>query len=111
MPPRSQTLPTFGTVFEIEFPLTAAVWAGLSAVGLFFPPASAVLVEGCSAVPTLQERLALFDPEKRNEEQAEVLVGSFRIKGESAAIRALPRLSVQSGRSRSDTGDKEEKHL
>jgi hypothetical protein len=111
MTPRSQSPSTFGTIIEIEFPLATAEWAGLSAESLTSRPAGAVLVIGRPAVPTAQKRLTFFDSDKRNEEQAEVLVGPFRIKSEPAAIRALPRLSVQSGHSRSDTANKKEEHL
>lgn len=107
----SKTLPALGAVLEIPFPLASAVRAGPSAESLTLLPASAVLVIGRPAVPTTQERFSLFDRKKRNEEQAEVLVCSFEIKGGAAAIRALPLRPVQNFCPRPDAADKEEKHL
>ena len=76
---------------------------------LMLKPGFAVLIKVCAASLATEERLSPFDGKKRDKEKAEVMVCSLKKKGQVAAIRAYPGLSVQGDCSRRDTSD-EEKH-
>jgi len=67
-------------------------------------------VQGCIAAFTLYKRLAFFDGEKGDKEEAEVLIHSFEIGAMGAAIGAGPGLLFQFDGAGLHTPDKE-KHI
>jgi hypothetical protein len=68
-----------------------------------------MLIKDRAASFATQKRLASLDREKGNKEKAQIMVRSFKIQGQTAAIQACSGVSVQGDCSRSDASD-EEKH-
>jgi len=72
-------------------------------------PRFAILIKDRAAPFTDEKRLASLDGEKGDKEKAQIMVRSFKIQGQTAAIGARSGLLIQGDCSRPDTSD-EEKH-
>ena len=87
-------IPARRTIFEIWSNRAATMLASLCFRRQILKTTSALFVKFRFTSVAAQKRLASLNRKKGDEEQAQVVVYSFKIEGEAAAVRAYPRLTV-----------------